>query len=506
MTVSGAINRDLVMNINQPVPAGYLTPGMAVLCIDTGTELRMLSYGDMEAIVSEAEEAAVAAEEARDQAANYANDALTGGMDPGISAAISIPALTIPAGVSQFMAGGYASAGDGGRAQFKKVPSAPEYPGYFQSADGAFWQISDLTLNVKQFGAAGDGISDDTDAINNAFTASWHRRARLYIPSGVYRVRMSGQEPASGRLRCLLNPGVSIVGDGALRSVIAPFGDLASDVDYMHIIPRTDGPQDFLHISDISIWPGFPNFDSTVKGRCPIWLVVDQNGVNISKFQIDGCYFTPSNDYSFRSECNPAKVFQGAPSNSLITGNSFWGGVFISNIGDSNVVEKNTVRAPVSRKRAFDVFIVNASGGYAGHNVFADNNIDCPGGAFYFWNGREVIVERNNIELSEGDGSPSQAVIDFDGFSGAILDIKVRDNHVGVFGTATAQTAIRFHNVQGGIVDGNVIKTDVSRANGLLLTAISSGIRLGHTKITGPWSSIMLDQGTDNMRVQYTSI
>ena len=55
VTVSGAINRDLVTNINQPVPAGYLVPGMALLCIDTGTELRLLSYGDAEAIVDEAE-------------------------------------------------------------------------------------------------------------------------------------------------------------------------------------------------------------------------------------------------------------------------------------------------------------------------------------------------------------------------------------------------------------------------------------------------------------------
>ncbi|MRN79964.1 hypothetical protein GJU90_16505, partial [Brucella sp. 10RB9210] len=40
VTVSGAINRSLVTNINQPIAPGYLIPGMAVLCVDTGTELR----------------------------------------------------------------------------------------------------------------------------------------------------------------------------------------------------------------------------------------------------------------------------------------------------------------------------------------------------------------------------------------------------------------------------------------------------------------------------------
>ncbi len=36
VTVSGAINRDLVTNLNQPIEPSYLVPGMALLCIDTG--------------------------------------------------------------------------------------------------------------------------------------------------------------------------------------------------------------------------------------------------------------------------------------------------------------------------------------------------------------------------------------------------------------------------------------------------------------------------------------
>lgn len=56
VTVTGAINRDLVTNTSAPVPAGYLTPGMAVLCVDTGTALRMLSYGDERLLLAKAEE------------------------------------------------------------------------------------------------------------------------------------------------------------------------------------------------------------------------------------------------------------------------------------------------------------------------------------------------------------------------------------------------------------------------------------------------------------------
>lgn len=53
VTISGAIDRDLTTNTNAPLTAGYLTPGMAVLAVDTGTELRMLSYGDVTAQIQE---------------------------------------------------------------------------------------------------------------------------------------------------------------------------------------------------------------------------------------------------------------------------------------------------------------------------------------------------------------------------------------------------------------------------------------------------------------------
>ena len=73
VTVSGAINRALVTNTNRPIETGYLKPGMALLCIDTGTELRLLSYGDAEAILAAAEGAANRAETAADLAQEVAS-------------------------------------------------------------------------------------------------------------------------------------------------------------------------------------------------------------------------------------------------------------------------------------------------------------------------------------------------------------------------------------------------------------------------------------------------
>lgn len=52
--------------------------------------------------------------------------------------------------------------------------------------------VLDDAVSVKAYGAVGDGVADDTDAINRAISdrygTSWSRRNRIYFPPGRYRV------------------------------------------------------------------------------------------------------------------------------------------------------------------------------------------------------------------------------------------------------------------------------------------------------------------------------
>lgn len=52
----------------------------------------------------------------------------------------------------------------------------------------SFIQIYEfVTLNVRDFGAYGDGVHDDTNAIQCAIMAS-KKNCRVYVPEGTYRI------------------------------------------------------------------------------------------------------------------------------------------------------------------------------------------------------------------------------------------------------------------------------------------------------------------------------
>src|SRR5690606_8585070 len=63
---------------------------------------------------------------------------------------------------------GYSTVGDGGAALYKRVAVEPSHIGKIQSADGAWWEITDRVLRPEMFGIKGDG-SDETGLLQGMF-------------------------------------------------------------------------------------------------------------------------------------------------------------------------------------------------------------------------------------------------------------------------------------------------------------------------------------------------
>ncbi|ANY83002.1 hypothetical protein BB934_32840 (plasmid) [Microvirga ossetica] len=109
-------------------------------------------------------------------------------------------ASAIPEAAEAIRLGGYHSAGDGGEASYKKLGAAPSLAKawHFQSANGAWWELIGTNINIRMFGAIGNGTvtpidastataANDTAAVKAAIDfVSAKGGGYVDIPPGVY--------------------------------------------------------------------------------------------------------------------------------------------------------------------------------------------------------------------------------------------------------------------------------------------------------------------------------
>lgn len=96
-------------------------------------------------------------------------------------------AASIDASVSVITTGGYTTAGDGGGGTYKRVGSAPAHGVYFQSADGAYWELVANEIWIEQAGG-GTGVVSNTTALNNCalYVASTPICSTIRFQEGTY--------------------------------------------------------------------------------------------------------------------------------------------------------------------------------------------------------------------------------------------------------------------------------------------------------------------------------
>lgn len=114
--------------------------------------------------------------------------ALVGGAPRVVDSIAALRALP-KTGSTRVHLTGYYTAGDGGGGLYwydsTDTSSADNGGTIIVAADGGRWKLSSVApLNVRQFGAKGDGVSNDTAAFQSAFSTS----RRVFAPSGVYLV------------------------------------------------------------------------------------------------------------------------------------------------------------------------------------------------------------------------------------------------------------------------------------------------------------------------------
>lgn len=130
-----------------------------------------------------------------------------------------VAAQSIPTEYNEFQVYGYTTVGDGGGGLYRRVAVQPIHAGKAQSLDGAWWELYGDYINVKQFGAKGDNLTDDTIAIQNAisYLETSGTTGILWFPVGVYLTTTTITVSKSG---ISLKGEQSIVGAGSYPNLV----------------------------------------------------------------------------------------------------------------------------------------------------------------------------------------------------------------------------------------------------------------------------------------------
>jgi hypothetical protein len=115
--------------------------------------------------------------------------------------------LTIPPNLNIMMTSGYYTPGDGGGAVLRRVSEYSSTFDTFQAADKSWWQLVGPIYFVEMFGAKGDGITDDSSAINQAIQASHARGGGVVYFDGARQYNL-------GKTSIQLRENVSLEGQG----------------------------------------------------------------------------------------------------------------------------------------------------------------------------------------------------------------------------------------------------------------------------------------------------
>ena len=138
------------------------------------------------------------------------------------------------------------------------------------------------SLNVHDFGATGDGVTDDTQAINKALQAGHDQQANVYFPSGTY---LCNTVDTGGNILTMLTyglQGITIYGDGN-TSVITTSLNQGSVLLFI----LAYGPCSNFTVKNLS----FQNTHGIITAQTRALFFLGKQSQYFTNLTVSGCYF-----------------------------------------------------------------------------------------------------------------------------------------------------------------------------------------------------------------------
>ncbi|RWO08239.1 hypothetical protein [Mesorhizobium sp.] len=242
LTIKTAAGNDVVV--------GGLTAG-PLLGMVSGSTFRLLSDQASAAVLSGAETAAATSVSSAAAALAAANAGFV------FDSQSDAQAATIPGVLDFVRTAGYASAGGGGEALYKKVGSEPSHAGKFQSADGAWWEIAEAIPTLAQFGGDKAGSVEATALITSMLSAF----DTIKIPAGTWKVEAitltAGKTLLTDGLKTIIQQKsgvaigtriINITGSNVTVGSFKAIGNIATDTDEQNFVVYVRGAADISNI------------------------------------------------------------------------------------------------------------------------------------------------------------------------------------------------------------------------------------------------------------------
>lgn len=365
----------------------------------------------------------------------------------------------------------------------------------------------ELVLNVRDYGAEGDGVADDTAAIQAAIAAAAADGALLLIPEGIYRLAASIK----------LKAGVRIRGAG-WRTVLQPATGAVSAIEALAADTVTDAAVEDLKVLGAGGTAGADGIKLDGATRVTlrrVWVdAAPLAGVlvtNSTRCRIVACRVTGANGGIQPGTQTPSidiktgglhtvrdcEISGGAwvgvslydSSDNLVTGCDIWGnghsGVNVYRASHRNQVLANRVHDQLGGNG----IVVDGSGfGPATHNLVANNTIvSVPVAGVSVQDATHASVQANVIRASQQNAGIHVLVA-----VGTVADVSIEGNVVegvtghGVYINATEAAPVR----RAQIVGNKVRAATLSGLNllGLVQSMVSGNHASGcgqHGVVTG---------------------
>lgn len=353
--------------------------------------------------------------------------------------------------------------------------------GYLPAGPGAVGTTVQTKLresvSVKDFGAVGDGVTDDTSAIQTAINYAQSIIASVYLPEGNYLITNTIQ---------ITSP-VTIFGDGwGSCFYVSPSFSSVADVLAINPSAYTEN----IILRDFSITP-----QSGTPARYGISIDITSHGVAYCEFS--GIRINRLGSYCFATIPAPSPLIDGFFT-SVIDRCVFIGGIYLDKTGDSLRITNNTITGP-----RIGIYVNQVSGSFDGgaHGLLIDgNNITSDGGALYVANSTMGVFSNNNVELPTPSSVTNNAMIDLNGIdsSNVVNGFTLINNFLG--SAVPGYDTIRVNYARNVLIFGNYVSYPLSaKAYRITGNAVGTRILQNDDALDSTYAAISDDLGSNTM-------